>query len=109
MVGGRIELSDPAPDRLSQAILALAAKLGLNPKTTSVKSAPDVIFGAESEGKEMLTLLHDQGARRLASEHQGPTPLRWTILPDEDARPARSGDRLKCLKFIRSSLTERRC
>lgn len=50
-VGGRVELTDPARDRLSRAIPALAAKLGLNPKTASVKSAPDVVFGAESRGK----------------------------------------------------------
>jgi hypothetical protein len=49
--GGRVELKDPASDRLSRAIPALAEKLGLNPKTTAVKAAPDVVFGAESRGK----------------------------------------------------------
>jgi hypothetical protein len=50
-VAGRVELTDPARDRLSRAIPALAEKLGLNPKTVSVKSAPEVDFSAESPGK----------------------------------------------------------
>jgi hypothetical protein len=50
-VSGRVELADPVRDRLSRAIPALAEKLGLNPKTVSVKSAPEVVFAAESRGK----------------------------------------------------------
>ena len=64
-VGGRVELTDPARDRLSRAIPALAEKLGLNPKTSRSNPLPRWSSPPSRAGKYIASLI----TSRLKSSH----------------------------------------
>jgi hypothetical protein len=48
---GRVELTDSPRELVTRAVPSLAAKLGLDAQTASVRTIPDVAFSAESKGR----------------------------------------------------------